>query len=96
MYGTLQWGCTWYALFLAVGLHPVLACRSSDHCGNSAPSFQQQRHSYAQLSATIMPAGLDACVLRAGAVQIMQEPGRSTALGKCSTRREPSLGAAPP
>ena len=87
-------GCTWYAF--AVGLHTVLACWRSDHCGNSVPSFQQQRHSYAQLSATIMPAGLDACVLRAGAVQIMQDPGRSRALGKSSTRREPSLASLPP
>ena len=29
--------------FFAVGLHTVLACRSSDHCGNSVPSVQQQR-----------------------------------------------------
>ena len=60
------------------------------------PAFSTKGNSYAQLSATIMPAGLDACVLRAGAVQIMQDPGHSIALGKSSMRREPSLGAAPP
>ena len=56
------------------------------------PAFSTKGNSYAQLSATIMPAGLDACVLRAGAVQIMQDPGRSIALGKSSMRREPSFG----
>ena len=59
------------------------------------PAFSNKGNSYAQLSATIMPAGLDACVLRAGAVQITQGPGRSIAIGKGRLRREPSLGALP-
>ena len=60
------------------------------------PAFSNKGNSYAQLMATQSQPRLDACVLRAGAVQIMQEdPGRSTALGKSSTRREPSLGAPP-
>ena len=61
------------------------------------PAFSNKGNSYAQFMATQSQPRLDACVLRAGAVQIMQEdPGRSTALGKSSMRREPSLGAAPP
>ena len=53
---------------------------------------------YTMPAAAVMPsfqhkARLDACVLRAGAVQIMQDPGRSRALGKSSTRREPSLAS---
>ena len=59
------------------------------------PAFSNKGNSYAQLMATQSQPRLDACVLRAGAVQIMQDPGRSTALGKSSTRREPSLGVAP-
>ena len=93
---TYSGGCTWYAF--AVGLHTVLACWRSDHCGNSASAFSNNA------SGTVMPGfsstnarlDRDACVLRAGAVQMMQNPGRSTALGKSSMRREPSLGAAPP
>ena len=33
--------------------------------------------------------------MRAGAVQIIQGPGRSIAMGKGRVQREPSLGAAP-
>jgi len=58
------------------------------------PAFSNKGNSYAQLMATQSQPRLDACVLRAGAVQMMQNPGRSTALGKSSMRREPSLGAA--
>ena len=56
------------------------------------PAFSNKGNSYAQLMATQSQPRLDACVLRAGAVQIMRDPGRSTALGKSSMRREPSLG----
>ena len=59
------------------------------------PAFSNKGNSYAQLMATQSQPRLDACVLRAGAVQMMQNPGRSTALGKSSMRREPSLGVAP-
>ena len=59
------------------------------------PAFSNKGNSYAQLWQHKARLDRDACVLRAGAVQIMQDPGRSTALGKSSMRREPSLGVAP-
>ena len=68
------------------GLHLV---RLHNIHNASGSSYAQPQHNKARLDR-------DACVLRAGAVQMMQNPGRSTALGKSSMRREPSLGAAPP
>ena len=80
--------------FFAVGLHNARGTqglhlvRLHNIHNASGSSYAQPQHNKARLDR-------DACVLRAGAVQIMQGPGRSAALGKCSTRREPSLGVAP-
>ena len=73
MYGMLQWGCTWYALFFAVGLHnargtPGLHLVRLHNIHNaSGSSYAQPQHNKARLDR-------DACVLRAGAVQNYARP----------------------
>ena len=81
--------------FFAVGLHNARGTqglhlvRLHNIHNASGSSYAQPQHNKARLDR-------DARVLRAGAVQIMQDPGRSRALGKSSTRREPSLASLPP
>ena len=69
-----QWGFT---MQCTQGLHLV---RLHNIHNASGSSYAQPQHNKARLDR-------DARVLRAGAVQIMQDPGRSAALVKSSTRR---------
>ena len=71
MYGALQWGCTWYALFFRSDLRYTRAA-----LGEAAQCRQCQRQQLCPAFSTIKPDSI-ACVLRAGAVQIMQDPGRA-------------------